>query len=191
MSDSPIVKPHAALFFGSTNGNTADVARAIQSCFQQEIGLSVQLFDVGEYYLEEMLDFDLLILGIPTWNTGQLQRDWEAVMDEFNGLDLRGKVVALFGLGDQCGYPATFGDALFFIADKVRGCGAQLVGAWSVDGYVFTSSWAMEDGRFLGLMLDQDNQADLTALRISGWVRQVWQEYRALVETQGTSVHDR
>ena len=177
-----------ALFYGSTTGNTAAVAQAIHACLRAQYGVAVELFDVAEYYLAEMAEFDLLILGVPTWNTGQLQQDWEAVFDEFDDLDLSGKVVALFGLGDQVGYPATFGDALFFLADKVRSRGARLVGAWPVDGYTFRTSWAVEDGRFLGLMVDEENQPDLTPARIVAWVTRVWEETQtALLCGQGSS----
>lgn len=178
------MQPRIGLFYGSTNGTTAHVAQRIQTRLSLQTGLDVHVLDVAEYYLEEMLDFDLLIVGIPTWNTGQLQRDWEMVIDEFDGMDLRDKVAALFGLGDQVGYPETFGDALFFVADKLRACGATLIGAWPVDGYAFSASWAVIEhelgSHFVGLMLDEDNQADRTDARIGVWLSQVWQEYQEL-----------
>lgn len=166
-----------ALFFGSTNGNTASVARLIQQEFANQAGIDVELFDVADYYLEEMLEFNILILGIPTWDIGMLQRDWEAVVEEFDALDLHGKRAALFGLGDQVGYPDTFGDALFFIADKLETAGAMLVGSWPTDGYEFTASWAVRDNRFIGLMLDEDNQRELTDSRVTTWVAQLLDEF--------------
>jgi flavodoxin long chain len=176
------MQPRIGLFYGSTNGATASLAHRIQAQLSLQTGLGVDVLDVAEFYLEDMLDYDLLIVGVPTWNTGQLQRDWEAVVDEFDGMDLKGRVAALFGLGDQVGYPETFGDALFFVADKLRACGATLVGAWPVAGYTFSGSWAMiehEAGRrFVGLMLDEDNQADLSDARVAAWLSQVWQEYQ-------------
>lgn len=159
------------LFFGSTNGNTAAVARLIQQEFADQAGIEVELFDIADYYLEEMLDFDVLILGIPTWNIGQLQRDWEAIWGEFDELRLDGKTAALFGLGDQVGYPDNFGDALFFLADKLEAQGAKIVGGWPVKGYNHTSSWAVRDDHFIGLMIDEDNQHDLTPSRVASWVR--------------------
>src|SRR5690606_14697336 len=114
------------LFYGSTNGTTAQVAELMGQAFTR-LGVTCEIFDIAEYYLDEMLTFDCLILGIPTWNVGQLQADWEAVFDEFDELNFSGKQVALFGLGDQVGYPNTFVDALAFLADKVRERGAELV----------------------------------------------------------------
>jgi flavodoxin I len=165
------------LFYGSTNGNTASVAQLIQSQFADQAGLEVELFDIADYYLEEMLDFDYLILGISTWNVGQLQRDWDAIIDEFDEIELSGKQAAVFGLGDQVGYPDTFGDAAFFLADKLESRGAKLVGAWPVEGYFFSGSWALRNGRFIGLMLDEDNQRELTPERVTAWVRQLLEEF--------------
>jgi flavodoxin I len=172
---------HIGLFYGSTDGHTAAVATQLKAkldALTLPAGAeAVELFDVADYYLEEMLEFDCLILGVPTWNHGQLQRDWEGVLDELEALDLAGKRAALFGLGDQVGYPDTFADALFFVADKLRHQGAMLVGSWPSEGYTFRSSWACEDDRFLGLVLDEHNQADLTEARLEAWAHQLWQEF--------------
>ncbi|MBX3013799.1 MAG: flavodoxin [Caldilineaceae bacterium] len=164
------------LFYGSTNGATAAVAGLIEQAFTAH-AIPIDCFDIADYLLETMLDFDQLILGVSTWNVGQLQKDWEAVFAEFDTLDLHGKQVALFGLGDQVGYPDTFLDALFFVADKVRERGATLVGAWPTAGYTFTQSWAVEAGHFVGLALDEDNQAALTAARVETWVAQLRAEF--------------
>jgi len=165
------------LFYGSTNGNTTAVAQMIQREFDQEMGIKVELFDIADYYLEEMSDFDFLILGIPTWNVGQLQRDWDAIIDELDEISLEGKHAAVFGLGDQVGYPDTFGDALFFLADRLESRGACLVGKWPTDNYVFSGSWALREGNFVGLMIDEDNQRDLTEQRVSAWVKQLVCEF--------------
>ncbi len=168
------------LFYGSTNGNTAAVAAMIQREFAEQANVEVHLFDVADYYLEEMLDFDYLILGIPTWNVGQLQKDWDAIIEEFDEIDLNGKKAAVFGLGDQIGYPDTFGDALFFLADRLESQGIKLAGSWPADGYTFSGSWALREGRFIGMVIDEDNQSDLTPSRINTWVRQLIEEFEFL-----------
>lgn len=169
------------LFYGSTTGATARIAQMVKEMLDERAAPGaalVELFDLAELYLEEAASFDLLICGAPTWNVGQLQRDWERAIDELDALDLTGVRAAVFGLGDQIGYPDTFGDALFFVADRLRSRGAALVGAWPVDGYTFASSWAVEEGRFVGLMLDEDNQPELTALRLRRWVAQILDELK-------------
>ncbi len=165
------------LFYGSTNGATSAVAQRIANEFDQSYAIEVELLDVGEIDLGEMQDFHYLILGVPTWNVGQLQRDWEVAMDEFDELDLTGRIVALFGLGDQVGYPNTFGDALVFVAERVEQRGGRLVGTWPTTGYRFSQSWAIRDNHFIGLILDEDNQPDHTEARLRTWVRQLMYEF--------------
>lgn len=171
-----MMKP-IGLFYGSTNGATTVVAKRIANAFTAQ-GVTVEVFDIADYELETMLDFEHLILGVSTWNVGQLQKDWDDILPEFDDLDLTGKQVALFGLGDQVGYPDTFLDALFFVADKVRERGATVVGAWPTTGYTFTRSWAVEEGHFLGLAVDEDNQFRLTQSRVDAWVAQLLREFQ-------------
>lgn len=165
------------LFYGSSTGATAAAAQLIQSAFARSFGAEVELFDVADYFLDEMTGFDYLIVGIPTWNIGQLQGDWENVIEEFDELDLSGKHAALFGLGDQAGYPDSFVDAMVFLADLLEARGATLAGAWPVDGYTFTRSWAVRGSRFVGLVLDEDNQAELTPGRVEAWVSRLGREW--------------
>jgi len=54
--------------------------------------------------------------------------------------------------------------------DLVSAAGAEVVGFWSSAGYEFNDSAALDGDDFVGLALDQDNQADQTAERIKGWV---------------------
>jgi flavodoxin I len=164
------------LFYGSTDGATAAVARRIAELCAEAGWAAVELLDVAEYDLAEMESFDVLLLGIPTWNVGQMQRDWEAAFPEIAALDLAGKRVALFGLGDQAGYPDTFADALIFFADALEERGATLVGRWPTDGYDFRNSWAVQEGRFVGLVLDEINQPELTEGRLRAWLEQVRRE---------------
>ncbi|MER2603865.1 MAG: flavodoxin, partial [Candidatus Competibacter phosphatis] len=51
--------------------------------------------------------------------------------------------------------------------------GANLIGGWSAESYEFEKSKALRDGEFVGLVLDQDNQADLTDERLEEWLEQV------------------
>lgn len=48
-----------------------------------------------------------------------------------------------------------------------------MVGQTPTDGYHFEASKAVEGGKFVGLVIDEDNQDDLTDERISKWVEQI------------------
>lgn len=164
------------LFFGSSTGNTENAAELIQKALQQR-GLDVALFNVMSDPISKMQDFEYLILGIPTWDIGEIQEDWKNNWDDLDSLDLAGKKVAQFGQGDQRGYPATFQDCLGLLGNKVRERGATLVGYTPTDGFEFDESVGVEDGKFMGLSLDDDNQRELTPGRIEAWVQQLISEF--------------
>ncbi|MDC0834787.1 flavodoxin FldA [Leptolyngbya valderiana BDU 20041] len=163
------------LFYGSTTGNTETAAEAIQAEFGGDD--VVELQNIADADLSELEEYDCLILGSPTWNIGELQSDWEGCFDELDDLDLSGKKVAYFGVGDQIGYADNFQDAMGILEEKVSSLGGQTVGHWPVDGYDFSESKAVKNGKFIGLALDDDNQDDLTEERIQKWVVQLKSEF--------------
>lgn len=164
------------LFFGSDEGNTEAVAQRIQ----QRLGESaVDIFDIADVTQLEFADYDKIMLGIPTWDFGQIQSDWEEFWDDVSEVDFTGKTIALFGLGDQFGYGDYFLDAMGMLHDVIASRGGALVGYWPVEGYEFDASKALtEDGRhFVGLAIDEDQQEDLTADRLNRWCEQVVAEF--------------
>lgn len=165
-----------SIFYGSTDGNTARVAGEMAARIRELLApapVEIALVDIGRFHIDDPAGSDLLLFGVPTWNQGQLQADWEEAIDDLDQIDLRGVPVAVFGLGDQTGYPATFVDALFFVADRLRTAGAVLLGRWPVAGYQYTGSWAVEEDMFLGLVLDEINQPELTPKRVARWLDSV------------------
>jgi flavodoxin II len=129
--------------------------------------------------LSHTLDFDVLIFGISTWDFGELQEDWESHWPELENLDLSGKTMALFGLGDQEGYTEWFQDALGMLHDLAVSRGASPIGYWpNGEEYEFQASKALtEDGtHFVGLALDDETQYELSEQRIADWCEQVLTE---------------
>lgn len=157
------------LFYGSMTGNTEEVADLIADA----LAMGVSAKRVDEVPPNKWVDYDVLILGVPTWNIGELEDSWEEVIPLFSSIDLSSKLVFLFGLGDQESYPDTFVDALGIIYDKITSQGAVVDGKWSSSGYEFEESLALRDGQFVGLVLDEDNQPDLTEDRVNQWVSEV------------------
>lgn len=156
------------IFYGSTNGNTAEAASIIQKQF------GADLYDVGKLKNgDDLAQYDLLILGTSTWYDGELQDDWESFMSHLMKADLEGKKVALFGLGDQESYSSDFVSGLRLIYDKVIEKGAHVIGSWEDVGYSYDHSASIVDGKFVGLVLDEENQSDLTSSRIDAWCKQL------------------
>ncbi len=159
------------LFYGSTTGKTADVAEQIQAALGGES--AVELHDIADCSETDLDDYDCLIIGCPTWDIGQLQGDWEGIFPDLDNLDFSGKQVAYFGTGDQIGYADNFLDAVGILEEKISSLGGQTVGYWPTDGYDFSESRAIRDGKFCGLALDEDNQDEQTEARIQAWTAQL------------------
>lgn len=159
------------LFYGTQTGNTETLAQAIQAEFGGDS--VVTLHDIADASPDDFADYACLIVGCPTWNIGELQTDWEGFYDELDEIDFSGKKVAYFGAGDQIGYADNFQDAMGILAEKIRSLGGTTVGQWPTIGYEFNESKAVQNGKFVGLALDEDNQPELTESRISTWVAQV------------------
>ena len=156
------------IFYSFNSKKTAKAAEKIV----QEFGEDFKIVSVNAEELteKEFLSFDNLILGVPTWFDGELPNYWDEFVPAMEELDLSKKTVAIFGLGNQVEYPENFGDAVGIMADLVQQRGAKLVGPTEIDGYHYESSKAEKDGRFIGLILDQETQPRLSKDRISKWV---------------------
>ncbi len=157
-----------ALFFGSDEGNTEGIALRIQSRFGQDV---LAVMDIADATQLDFAKYDKLILGIPTWDFGQIQSDWEEFWGDIEEVDFNGKTVALFGLGDQFGYGDFFLDAMGMLHDVIVSAGAKIIGHWPTEGYEFDASKAQIDGQntFVGLAIDEDQQANLTRARLDSW----------------------
>lgn len=163
------------LFYGTQTGNTQTEAEMIHQ--ELDADSVVTLHDISKIEPSDFDEYSYIIIGCPTWNVGELQSDWADFYDELDNIDFSNKKVAYFGVGDQVGYPDTFQDAMGILEEKISERGGETVGYWPTNGYEFTESKAVRDGKFVGLALDEDNQSDLTEARIKAWVSQLKQEF--------------
>ncbi len=175
-----------AIFYGSTTCYTEMTAEKLKVLLESDPALptnsSVSLHNIKQQPLQRMQDYDVLILGISTWDFGELQEDWEAHWDDIADVNLDGKIVAIFGMGDQIGYTEWFVDAMGMLSDAIAGQNCQRIGFWSTEGYQFEKSKAVTpDGEwFVGLALDEENQYDQTDNRLLGWTAQILAEMTEL-----------
>lgn len=166
------------VFFGTNTGNTETVVEQLEKTLTDN-GFEVTVNDMASASVDDFADFENIIIACPTWNDGELQDDWDAVMPELEAFDFTGKKVGFVGLGDQDGYPDNFLDAIGVIWNAVEKQGGTLFGTWPTDGYEFDSSRGVVNGKFVGLGIDLDNQEDLTEERINTWVAQIKEELGA------------
>ena len=160
-----------AIFFASSTGNSSDIAEKISSKLE-----NVEVFDLAGTNIDKINNYDKIILGGSTWGDGELNDDWEDKWADFCKLDLSNKTVALFGLGDQESYSDEFSSALGIIYEQVINAGAKVVGFTSTQGYYHDGSKAQIDDKFVGLIIDEDNQSDLTDERIEKWINEIKSE---------------
>lgn len=160
-----------AILYGSSTGATKSVAEKI-------VGpLNADMYDVATTSAEILADYQNLILGVSTWGIGDLQDDWEVFLPKLEKADLKGKTIAIFGLGDADGYPDTFVDGIGTIYKSIKDSGCKIIGFTETEGYSFEDSTALVDGKFVGLPLDEDNECKLTDSRLEKWVEQLKVEF--------------
>jgi flavodoxin I len=160
--------------FNSTK--TAKAAEKIKEAFDTDF--NVVPVNAEELTEELFLSFTNLILGVPTWFDGELPNYWDEFVPALEDLNLTGKRIAIFGLGNQVEYPENFGDAVGVMGDLVKERGAKLVGFTSVYGYKYESSRALIGDQFMGLLLDQETQPRLSKERIDKWVNELKIEFK-------------
>ena len=162
------------IFYGSSTGNTEDVAKQLQN----ELGPDItHIYDVSEASANDINKFSNIIFGASTWGIGDMQDDFETFMSEIESADLKGKKVAIFGFGDQFTYADSFVDAIGQIHEAIINKDCTIVGKTSTNGYEYDESLAEVDGLFIGLPLDEENQSDLTNQRVKLWVEQIKGEF--------------
>lgn len=153
---------NTCIFYAGSTGNTEAVAGKVGEA------LGCEVFEASE--VAKASNYELVILASNTWGSGDMADDWEDAVDILKGIDFSGKKVALIGVGDQSGYGDTFVNSIGTLYAIVSDKGATVIGQTSTDGYSFDSSTAVVDGKFVGLVIDEDNQSDMTDDRIKNWV---------------------
>ncbi|MFY9152573.1 MAG: flavodoxin [Prolixibacteraceae bacterium] len=163
------------IFYSFNSTKTAKAAEKIIEEFGP--GSNVVAVNAEQLTEELFLSFSNLILGVPTWFDGELPNYWDEFVPALEDLDLKGKTIAIFGLGNQVEYPENFGDAVGIMAELVQERGATVVGSTSTEGYNYESSRAIVDNRFVGLILDQETQPRLSKDRIANWVNDLKKQF--------------
>ncbi len=165
------------IYFGTDTGATRRVAKTIAKKLGSE--LTGKPINIRNAEVDDLKQHQLLVIGSPTYgegelpgkSTGNMTESWEEFLPKMAGADLGGIKVALYGLGDQEKYSRSFANAVRYIHDQFIDCGAEIVGHWEIDdNYQFKASKAAIDGRFVGLILDEDNQKELSGDRLDSWL---------------------
>jgi len=167
------------IFFGTDSGTTRLIAKKIFKALGTDI--ADKPLNINRITIKDLLKYDALILGTPTYGEGTVPGittgvdagSWEEFLPQLENIDLSGKTIALFGLGDQEKYPQRFADALMQLYSVFKKQGATLIGEWSTEGYSFEASKSVVGEKFVGLAIDHCFQGLLTEGRIQTWLEQI------------------
>ncbi len=157
------------IFYSFNTGKTQSVGERIL----KEFGDIAEVVDIETVSTSKLLEYDLVVIGSSTWYDGKLPDYWEDIIPEMKKENFEGKNIAIFGLGNQQGYPDNFGDSLHYMAEVFTPLGANLVGFTDPAQYDFNESKALKDGVFIGLLIDEETQPELTKERIANWVKEL------------------
>ena len=163
-----------AIVYSFSSNKTAKIAERICEDFKD---IAIEKVNAETITVEQFQKYDNLILGVPTWFDGELPDYWDEFGPAIEDMNLKGKKIALYGLGDQKSYPENFLDAIGILAELVESRNAKIVGLWKIEGYSFEKSRAQRGDNFLGLGIDFETQATLNKTRVAGWVNQLKQEF--------------
>lgn len=162
------------LFYVANAVKTSQVARKIREALGAD---NIDIIPVEKAWGNDFESYDNLIIGVSTWFDGELPTYWDELIPELENLDLKGKKIALFGLGDQMGYPDNFVDGLGILGAAFEKAGAALVGFTPVEDYTFNHSKAQRGEKWCGLVIDMENQSKMTDKRIKDWCEQLKKEF--------------
>jgi len=163
-----------AIIYSYNTKKTSKIATLILEGFNDP---AIEMFNAEEITEDTFLSFDHIIMGVATWFDGELPNFWDEFVPALEELDLKGKKFALFGLGDQKGYPENFLDGVGIMSEILEGQGATLVGFTSSEGYDFESSRALRNDQFMGLAIDYENQGSMNKERVTAWIEQLKKEF--------------
>ncbi|MCM1163468.1 MAG: flavodoxin [Muribaculaceae bacterium] len=160
------------IFYGSTTGTTAEVASQIAA----ELGVDAKdVKNVADAAPSDVAPYDVLILGASTWGDGDLQEDMATFIDGLSALDLRNKMVAIFGCGDE-NMSETFCNSVGEIYHRLHDTHAEFFGPFENDPYKYNHSDSDVEGMIVGLCIDEVNHPEATKPRIEAWCREIKDE---------------
>ncbi|MCF8303248.1 MAG: flavodoxin [Bacteroidales bacterium] len=167
------------LLYWPKGGNVERVANRIYKEFETD---NIEMFDTASIKPADLKKYDFLIVGgstvgSETWEDADDSNAWYSFFKDLNKTDLSGLTVLLFGLGDQILYPDQFVDEMATLREEFERSGAVIKGNWPIEGYEFNESRSIENGEFIGLVLDEDQQPELTDSRIHQWATVVKNRY--------------
>lgn len=114
------------MLYASTTGNTELMAEAIVEYLEnKQHQVVTKTFDFDPIDVEELLDYDAVLVGTHTWDDGDLPYEVEDFYEELDDVDITGQIVGVFGSADS--FYDTYGGAIDLMGDCLENKGATMV----------------------------------------------------------------
>lgn len=167
------------LFYGHVESRTEKIAERIWKLIGEDKCDILKVRDSNKNDLEryQNIIFGASTLGKATWDGIHIKSGWFSFINELDKADLKGRKIAMFGLGDHIRYPDHFVDALGDIYEKLSAQGVDTIGKVDPSGYQFNDSKALVDGMFVGLPIDEEFESERTDERIEKWIKDILQHF--------------
>ncbi len=125
----------ALIIFGTTTGNTEEMADIINQALE-ESDFETEMKNVVDAMARDLTeDYDLVLLGCPAYgdDTIELQEDFEDFYEQLNDIDLKNKKFAVFAPGDSS--YEHFCGSVNMLEEKMLECnGKMVVDGLKIDG---------------------------------------------------------
>ena len=176
-----VMSMKTGIFYASISGSAEELADRLKDELGDDAHGPFDVSDEDDFSVADLMSYDSIICGLPTYNTGADVMRSGTVWDELfyeaiAELDFKGKNVACFGVGDQEGYGDNFAEGVGEIHDVLHARGATMFGytdASAEAGYEHGASKTERDGKFVGLVCDAVSQDELTDGRVEAWCAQL------------------
>ncbi|GGA66714.1 flavodoxin domain-containing protein [Ornithinibacillus halotolerans] len=114
------------VLYASASGNTEIMAEVMATYLKKlQHQVTMKNFDFDQITIEELNDYDATLIGVYTYDFGEIPFEVEFFYDELDMSDISGSICGVFGAGDSA-YGDTFGMAVDLMYEKLEECGAQL-----------------------------------------------------------------
>src|SRR5690625_1131148 len=114
------------MLYASTTGNTELMAEAIVEYLEnKQHQVVTKTFDFDPIDVEELLDYDAVLVGTHTWDDGDLPYEVEDFYEELDEVDITGQIAGVFGSADSL-YD-NYGGAIDVMVVRLEKKGAMMV----------------------------------------------------------------
>ncbi|MEI6886641.1 MAG: flavodoxin family protein [bacterium] len=122
--------------YGTTSGNTEWVVKSVSDAMK-EAGNEITLQRVEGVKIDELNNYDLIVLASPTYGEGHLQEYFEPFYKDFVTKQFTNKKFASIALGDSKNYDVFCGAADILDEGIKKVGGVQIMPTLRIDGMVF------------------------------------------------------